>query len=123
MFIGHVCFLFCELSVCWYLSPPDPSSTLLLCVPRGSLTCAGWSTRVLCPQASALLCLDLRRSPLGDKNQEKGRTGMPWCTLCRVAAGWLTLSTEGHRSHQAAPLVSGSVVSLCPTPSLLESTP
>ena len=32
MFFGHVWFLFCEPPVCWYLSPPDPSSTLPPCV-------------------------------------------------------------------------------------------
>lgn len=82
MFVGHLCFLYAEMSMCAGIFPLQIQALLspALCLKR--LTCMGCSRRLLCAQASVFI-----RSPMGDHHQEikiqkKGRLGTPWCPLC-----------------------------------------
>lgn len=70
-----------DACVCWYLSPPDRSSTLLrLCPWR--LTCTGLGQKTPVPSG---FCFGLSngRSPSGDQSQEKGSYPGSLCP------GWL----------------------------------
>ena len=100
--------------LCVLVSFPSRSKLYSPALCPWRLTCMGCSRRLLCPQVSVLVL-----SPMGDSHweiriREKGRMGIPWRSLCEVRAGWLTFSTKRHNSCQAAPLVSVTVVFLCP---------
>lgn len=81
----------------WYLSLPDPSSTLLL------LSVSRWSLGQKTPVFSGFHSGSPNGRPTSNgKSQKKERMGIPWLSLCWVTAGWPTLSTRGHNSCQVA---------------------
>lgn len=99
--------------LCVLVSYPSRSKLCSPALCSWRLTCIGCSRRFQSPQASVLA------HPMGEphqeiKSQKKERMGKPWLFLEWVTASWLTLSPKGHKSFQAALLVSVTFFFLCP---------